>query len=101
MARGRRGRTSPAQEVTPNLTTLYLMSSWNLAEQRSMLVEVPAGATAGGLSGSGRSAIPVRLARTVAVVVSNLIIPPGSDIHQTSGYIDQQPSVVRGAGSRP
>src|SRR5262245_21771876 len=29
--------------------------------------------------------------RTVAVVVSNLIVPPGSDIHQTSGYIDQQP----------
>src|SRR5262245_7864493 len=35
--------------LTPNLTTLYLMTFWNLAEQGPMVVEVPAGATAGGL----------------------------------------------------
>src|SRR5215469_7874139 len=30
--------------LTPNLTTLYLMTFWNLAEQGPMVVEVPAGA---------------------------------------------------------
>src|SRR5262245_31495471 len=35
--------------LTPNLTTLYLMSFFNLAESGPMVVEVPAGATAGGL----------------------------------------------------
>src|SRR6516164_6872412 len=34
--------------LTPNLTTLYLMTFWNLAEQGPLVVEVPAGATAGG-----------------------------------------------------
>jgi hypothetical protein len=34
--------------LTPNLTTLYLMTFWNLAEQGPLIVEVPAGATAGG-----------------------------------------------------
>src|SRR5262249_5388011 len=31
--------------LTPNLTTLYIMTFWNLAEQGPMVVEVPAGAT--------------------------------------------------------
>jgi hypothetical protein len=34
--------------LTPNLTTLYLMTFWNLTEQGPLVVEVPAGATAGG-----------------------------------------------------
>src|SRR5262245_33394419 len=35
--------------LTPNLTTLYLMSFWNLAEQGPLVVEVPGGAPAGTL----------------------------------------------------
>jgi hypothetical protein len=35
--------------LTPNLTTLYVMSFWNMKEKGPLVVEVPAGATAGGV----------------------------------------------------
>jgi len=35
--------------LTPNLTTIYAMSFWNLAKQGPLVVVVPAGASAGGL----------------------------------------------------
>jgi hypothetical protein len=35
--------------LTPNLTTLYAFTFWNMAEQGPLVVEVPAGATAGGV----------------------------------------------------
>ena len=35
--------------LTPNITTLYAFSFWNLADQGPLVVEVPAGATAGGV----------------------------------------------------
>ena len=35
--------------LTPNLTTVYAFTFWNLATQGPLVVEVPAGATAGGV----------------------------------------------------
>ena len=35
--------------LTPNLTTIYAFTFWNLAAQGPLVVEVPAGATAGGV----------------------------------------------------
>jgi hypothetical protein len=75
--------------LTPNLTTLYLMSFWNLAEQGPMVVEVPAGATAGGfldvwqrpITDTGQTG-PDRGGGG-----KYLIVPPGSDIQEMRGYI--------------
>ena len=35
--------------LTPNLTTIYAMSFWNLAKQGPLVIIVPAGASAGGV----------------------------------------------------
>ena len=35
--------------LTPNITTLYVFSFWNLKDQGPLVLEVPAGATAGGV----------------------------------------------------
>src|SRR5262245_21592592 len=75
--------------LTPNLTTLYVMTFWNLAEQGPMVVEVPAGATAGGfldiwqrpISDTGQTG-PDRGGGG-----KYLIVPPGSDIREMRGYI--------------
>jgi hypothetical protein len=75
--------------LTPNLTTLYLMSFWNLAEQGPMVVEVPAGATAGGfldvwqrpITDTGQTG-PDRGGGG-----KYLIAPPESDIREMPGYI--------------
>jgi hypothetical protein len=75
--------------LTPNLTTLYLMSFFHLAEQGPMVVEVPAGATAGGLfdiwqrpiSDTGQTG-PDRGGGG-----KYLVVPPGSDIREMRGYI--------------
>jgi hypothetical protein len=76
--------------LTPNLTTLYLMTFWNLAEQGPMVVEVPAGATAGGfldiwqrpITDTGQTG-PDRGGGGGKY----LIVPPGSDIREMRGYI--------------
>jgi len=75
--------------LTPNLTTLYLMSFFNLAERGPMVVEVPAGATAGGfldvwqrpITDTGQTG-PDR-----GGGAKYLIVPPGSDIQEMKGYI--------------
>jgi len=75
--------------LTPNLTTLYIMTFWNLAEQGPMVVEVPAGATAGGfldiwqrpISDTGQTG-PDRGGGG-----KYLIVPPNSDVSEMSGYI--------------
>jgi hypothetical protein len=75
--------------LTPNLTTLYLMTFWNLAEQGPLVVEVPAGATAGGfldvwqrpITDTGQTG-PDRGGGG-----KYLIVPPDSDIHEMRGYI--------------
>src|SRR5262249_13018091 len=35
--------------LTPNITTLYVFSFWNMKEKGPLVLEVPAGATAGGV----------------------------------------------------
>ena len=73
--------------LTPNLTTLYIMTFWNLAEQGPMVVEVPAGATAGGfldiwqrpISDTGQTG-PDRGGGG-----KYLIVPPNSDVSEQSG----------------
>lgn len=35
--------------LTPNITTLYAFSFWNMKERGPLVVEVPSGATAGGI----------------------------------------------------
>src|SRR5262245_99589 len=75
--------------LTPNLTTLYLMSFWNLAEQGPMVAEVPAGATAGGfldvwqrpITDTGQTG-PDRGGGG-----KYLIVPPGSDIQEMRGCL--------------
>jgi hypothetical protein len=75
--------------LTPNITTLYLMTFWNLADQGPMVVEVPAGATAGGffdiwqrpITDTGQTG-PDRGGGG-----KYLIVPPGSDISEMRGYI--------------
>jgi hypothetical protein len=75
--------------LTPNLTTLYLMTFWNLAEQGPMVVEVPAGATAGGfldiwqrpITDTGQTG-PDRGGGG-----KYLIVAPTSDIIEMPGYI--------------
>jgi hypothetical protein len=75
--------------LTPNLTTLYLMTFLNLAEQGPMVVEVPAGATAGGfldiwqrpITDTGQTG-PDRGGGG-----KYLVVPPGSDIREMRGYI--------------
>jgi hypothetical protein len=75
--------------LTPNITTLYIMSFWNLAEQGPIVVEVPPGAVAGGVLDIWQ--------RPVTDVGQTgpdrggggkyLIVPPGSDISEMRGYI--------------
>jgi len=75
--------------LTPNLTTLYLMTFWNLADQGPLVVEVPAGATAGGfldiwqrpITDTGQTG-PDRGGGGKYLIVS-----PGSDIREMRGYI--------------
>jgi len=75
--------------LTPNLTTLYLMTFWNLAEQGPMVVEVPAGATAGGLLDIWQRPITDtgQTGPDRGGGGKYLIVPPGSDIREMRGYI--------------
>ena len=83
------GLKDKAGMLTPNLTTLYLMTFWNLAEQGPMVVEVPAGATAGGfldiwqrpITDTGQTG-PDRGGGG-----KYLIVPPNSEIREMKGYI--------------
>src|SRR6516162_11276555 len=75
--------------LTPNLTTLYLMTFWNIAEQGPMVVEVPAAPTAGGfldiwqrpITDTGQTG-PDRGGGG-----KYLIVGPNSDIREMRGYI--------------
>jgi hypothetical protein len=75
--------------LTPNLTTLYIMSFWNLAQQGPLVVEVPAGATAGGLLDIWQRPITDtgQTGPDRGGCGKYLIVPPGSDIQEMSGYI--------------
>jgi hypothetical protein len=75
--------------LTPNLTTLYLMTFWNIAQQGPMVVEVPAAPTAGGfldiwqrpITDTGQTG-PDRGGGG-----KYLIVGPTSDIVEMPGYI--------------
>jgi len=75
--------------LTPNLTTLYIMTLWNLAEQGPLVIEVPAGATAGGFLDIWQRPI-TDVGQTGPDRGGGgkyLIVPPGSDIQEMPGYI--------------
>src|SRR6516165_11637374 len=75
--------------LTPNLTTLYIMSFWNLAQQGPLVVEVPAGATAGGLLDIWQRPITDtgQTGPDRGGGAKYLIVAPGSDIQEMPGYI--------------
>jgi len=75
--------------LTPNLTTLYIMTFWNLAEQGPLVIEVPAGATAGGLLDIWQRPITDvgQTGPDRGGGAKYLIVPPGSDIQEMPGYI--------------
>src|SRR5262249_2909256 len=75
--------------LTPNLTTLYIMTFWNLAEQGPLVIEVPAGATAGGFLDIWQRPITDvgQTGPDRGGGAKYLIVPPGSDIQEMKGYI--------------
>jgi hypothetical protein len=75
--------------LTPNLTTLYVMSFWNLAEHGPLVVEVPSGATAGGLLDIWQRPITDtgQTGPDRGGGGKYLIVPPNSDISEMHGFI--------------
>ena len=75
--------------LTPNLTTLYAMSFWNMAEKGPLVVDVPAGATAGGVLDIWQRPV-TDMGQTGPDKGKGgkyLILPPGSKAVQAPGYI--------------
>ncbi len=75
--------------LTPNLTTQYAFSFWNLAEKGPLVVEVPAGATAGGVNDIWQRPI-TDMGQTGPDKGKGgkyLILPPGSAPVQAPGYV--------------
>lgn len=74
--------------LTPNITTLYAFSFWNMKERGPLVVEVPSGATAGGildiwqrpLTDTGQTG-PEK-----GQGAKFLVLPPGSDDMKPDGY---------------
>ena len=74
--------------LTPNLTTMYAFSFWNLAENGPMVVEVPPGATAGGVNDIWQRPI-TDMGQTGPDKGKGgkyLILPPGSAPVKARGY---------------
>lgn len=74
--------------LTPNITTLYAFSFWNMKEQGPLVVEVPAGATAGGVLDIWQRPL-TDLGQTgpeKGQGAKFLILPPGSDDMKPEGY---------------
>jgi hypothetical protein len=75
--------------LTPNLTTLYAMSFWNMAEKGPLVVDVPAGATAGGVLDIWQRPV-TDMGQTGPDKGKGgkyLILPPGSKDVQAPGYV--------------
>ncbi|MFY8205740.1 MAG: DUF1254 domain-containing protein [Arenimonas sp.] len=81
--------------LTPNITTLYAFSFWDLAKQGPMVVDVPAGLTAGGVMDIWQQPI-TDMGQTGPDKGSGgkyLILPPGSEPMTAAGYyVVQSPS---------
>jgi hypothetical protein len=74
--------------LTPNITTLYVFSFWNMKEKGPLVVEVPAGATAGGVLDIWQRPL-TDLGQTgpeKGKGAKFLILPPGSDDVKADGY---------------
>jgi hypothetical protein len=75
--------------LTPNITTLYVFSFWNMKEQGPLVVEVPAGATAGGVLDIWQRPL-TDIGQTgpeKGQGAKFLILPPGSEDMKPEGYI--------------
>ena len=75
--------------LTPNITTLYAFSFWDLARQGPMVVEVPQGLTAGGVMDIWQQPI-TDMGQTgpdKGAGGKYLILPPGSPEIDAPGYI--------------
>jgi hypothetical protein len=75
--------------LTPNITTLYAMSFWDLAAQGPLVVEVPAGLTAGGVLDIWQRPI-TDMGQTgpdQGQGARYLILPPGSPDMNPEGYV--------------
>jgi hypothetical protein len=75
--------------LTPNITTLYVFSFWNLKDQGPLVVEVPAGATAGGILDIWQRPI-TDIGQTgpeKGKGAKFLVLPPGSEDLKPEGYI--------------
>ena len=74
--------------LTPNITTLYAFSFWDLASQGALVVEVPAGLTAGGVMDIWQQPI-TDMGQTGPDKGQGgkyLILPPGSPAVEAPGY---------------
>jgi hypothetical protein len=75
--------------LTPNLTTLYAFSFWNMAEKGPLVVEVPPGAIAGGVNDIWQRPI-TDMGQTgpdKGKGAKYLILPPGGPEVKAPGYI--------------
>ena len=88
--------------LTPNITTLYAFSFWDLAKQGPLVIEVPAGLTAGGVLDIWQQPI-TDMGQTGPDKGDGgkyLILPPGSPDRcpRLPGFpFPQQPGLVRHA----
>ena len=74
--------------LTPNLTTVYAFTFWNLATQGPLVVEVPAGATAGGVDDIWQRPV-IDMGQTGPDKGQGgkyLILPPGGEDLNPAGY---------------
>ncbi len=81
--------------LTPNLTTLYAFTFWNMAEQGPLVVEVPAGATAGGVDDIWQRPV-IDMGQTgpdQGLGGKYLILPPGGpELNPTGYYVVRSPT---------
>jgi hypothetical protein len=89
--------------LTPNITTLYAFSFWDLAAQGPLVVEVPAGLTAGGVLDIWQQPI-TDMGQTgpdKGLGGKYLILPPGSPAVEAPGFrIVRSPSKQVWFGTR-
>lgn len=75
--------------LTPNITTLYAFSFWNMKERGPLVVEVPPGATAGGILDIWQRPL-TDIGQTgpeKGQGAKFLVLPPGSEDTKADGYI--------------
>ena len=74
--------------LTPNITTLYAFSFWNLAERGPLVVDVPAGATAGGVLDIWQRPMTDtgQTGPDKGQGAKYLILPPGGEALNPEGY---------------